>query len=296
MKILKYSALTLAVVVGTEVLYKCLKYMFALLHHKNCESLKGDASNHTGKKINTVIFFPDQGILSRSIQEEDIPEEGKSDNTHQYVHKYPHHSKFVKRPSDQTTIPHSPCLKKSTSLIHLVDALDSAKHSLKVCVYVITLQDMLNALLRAKSRGVHVKVILESQMPSEAALGVLRKHNIAVQVSCSSHLMHHKFALVDAPNTHEQVVFPCNRDLTKLNENTYLGRLGAYLASRSSSTQNPVEAESAGPLLLTGSFNWTWTAVINNFENVIISNDLTLINYYNKEFDYLWKKLKNIVS
>lgn len=153
-----------------------------------------------------------------------------------------------------------------------------------------------NKRVSSQSRGVHVKVILESQMPSEAALGVLRKHNIDVQVSCSSHLMHHKFALVDAPNTHEQVVFPCNRDLTKSNEKTYFGRFRAYLASRSSSTQNAMKAESSGPLLLTGSFNWTWTAVINNFENVIISNDLTLINYYNKEFDYLWKNLKNIIS
>lgn len=150
MKILKYSAVTFAVVVGTELLYKCLKYMFALLHLENYESLKGDDSYCTGKKINTVIFFPDQGILSRSIQGEDIPEERKSSDKHQYTHKYPHHSKFEIRPSNETIMPHSPCLRKSTSLIHLVDALDSAKHSLKVCVYVITLQDMVNALLRAK--------------------------------------------------------------------------------------------------------------------------------------------------
>lgn len=131
-------------------------------------------------------------------------------------------------------------------------------------------------------------------MPSEAALSVLRRHNIAVQVSCSSHLMHHKFALVDPPNTHEQVVSPCNRSLIKLNEKNYLGRLRAYLAGKLSSTQDPLKAECAGALLLTGSFNWTWTAVINNFENVIITNDLTLINYYNKEFDSLWQKIKNV--
>lgn len=129
-------------------------------------------------------------------------------------------------------------------------------------------------------------------MPSETALVMLRKHNIAVHVNCSSHLMHHKFALVDAPSTHQKAVAPCNRSLTKLSEKTFLSRLRAYLASRTSLNQSSLKAESTGPLLLTGSFNWTWTAVINNFENVIISNDLNLISYYNKEFDYLWENLK----
>lgn len=138
----------------------------------------------------------------------------------------------------------------------------------------------------------HVRVMLEGQMPSETAVATLRKHNIAVKVSCSSSLMHHKFALVDAPNTQQEAAVPGNGAVTKLSKKTYLSRLSSYFASRSLCTQSSLEADSAGSLLLTGSFNWTWTAVVNNFENVILSNDLSLINYYNKEFEYLWENLK----
>lgn len=137
-----------------------------------------------------------------------------------------------------------------------------------------------------------VRVILEGQMPSEVAVATLMKHNVAVQINHSSYLMHHKFALVDAPITHHEVAVPCNKSLTKLNETATVGILSSNMDSRSSSTQGSMKAESTSPLLLTGSFNWTWTAVINNFENVIISNDLNLISHYNKEFEYLWEKSK----
>lgn len=149
MKTIKYSLLTIAVIVGSEVLYKCLKYVYSLLQQENCGSLKEDSSHQTGRRtINKVIFFPDQGILSRKIQQDSIPAEKNSYNEHQY--RYSHHSDVMTKPSNETTAPQSPCLQWSTSLIHLVEALDNAKHSLKVCVYFITLQDMVNALLRAK--------------------------------------------------------------------------------------------------------------------------------------------------
>lgn len=154
MKILKYSLLTIAVVVGSEVLYKCLKYMFALLHQKSSDIVNEDSSDQNGKKIiNKVVFFPDHGILSRSNQEDSNLERKDSNNDHQHGYRYPHHSKLVIRSLNEAIAPHSSCLKRSTSLIYLVDALDSAKCSLKVCVYVITLQDMVNALLRAKVSG-----------------------------------------------------------------------------------------------------------------------------------------------
>lgn len=154
MKFLKYSLITVAVVVGSEVMYKCLKYMFAVLHQESCDRLKKDSSECNGKKIiSKVLFFPDQGILSRNIEKNCIPEEKDQNNEHQYGYKYHNHSKDVVRPSNETAAPRSSFLKRSTSLVYLIDAIDSAKHSLKVCVYVITLQDMVNALLRAKVSG-----------------------------------------------------------------------------------------------------------------------------------------------
>ncbi|MBX9653992.1 endonuclease [bacterium] len=44
-------------------------------------------------------------------------------------------------------------------------------------------------------------------------------------------------------------------------------------------------------LLLTGSYNWTRGASINNIENFILVSDRALLRSFQKEFDRLWEKL-----
>ena len=138
----------------------------------------------------------------------------------------------------------------------------------------------------------YVRVMVEGQMPNEAALATLRKNNIAALVSKSSRLMHHKFALVDVPDSYQEAIIPGNVKPTVIHKKSWLDKLSGYLSCRSFPSQSVLSADSAEPLLLTGSFNWTWTAVVNNCENVIISNDLNLISHYNVEFDDLWKNLE----
>ena len=43
-------------------------------------------------------------------------------------------------------------------------------------------------------------------------------------------------------------------------------------------------------LLINGSFNWTRTAITGNFENLLITNDKSIVQTYLKEFDKLWIK------
>ena len=43
--------------------------------------------------------------------------------------------------------------------------------------------------------------------------------------------------------------------------------------------------------LLTGSYNWTRSASSENNENILITNDSTLVQSFIKEFDNLWKRL-----
>lgn len=130
-------------------------------------------------------------------------------------------------------------------------------------------------------------------MPNEAALATLRKNNIPVRISRSSRLLHHKFALVDAPDPYHQTFVPGNAAPVGMHEESWLGRFSAYLSCKSFSSQSVLAAENTEPLLLTGSFNWTWTAVVNNFENVILTSDLNLISHYNEEFECLWKNLES---
>jgi mitochondrial cardiolipin hydrolase len=42
--------------------------------------------------------------------------------------------------------------------------------------------------------------------------------------------------------------------------------------------------------LITGSFNWTRSATHYNQENIIVSNDKTLLGQFNKEFNQLWSQ------
>ncbi|KAG0725129.1 Mitochondrial cardiolipin hydrolase [Chionoecetes opilio] len=295
----KYSILVLGIiVVGSEVMFKCLKQVRRLLHSKGSDSMKNPKKSCDAKRqrtVNKVIFFPDQGILSRLPatntrcgRQDSALRETRRDNIREDSYEKPH----LSRPHsyNENGELYSSYLKRSTSLIHLVEALECARRSLKVCVYVITLPDCVVALVRAKNRGVHVRVMVEGQMPNDAALAKLRKNNIAVRVSHTSQLLHHKFALRDVPDQEASV--PGNASATGRCGERWFSRFRVYLSGKAIPSQHVLAAQSAEPLLMTGSFNWTWSAVVNNFENVIISSDCDLIRHYSEEFERLWKNLE----
>lgn len=45
-------------------------------------------------------------------------------------------------------------------------------------------------------------------------------------------------------------------------------------------------------LLLTGSLNWTKSAVLLNHDNVLVTSNKSLIGQYSSQFDHLWSKFK----
>ena len=49
-------------------------------------------------------------------------------------------------------------------------------------------------------------------------------------------------------------------------------------------------------ILITGSFNWTVQAALNNQENLIVTSDSYLISRYTQEFDRLWKEFSGNTS
>ena len=157
----KYSFFVIAAVLGTEVIFKCLKHIYNVFHCRNSDTVKNFVTSGDAKKqkaVNEVIFFPDQGILSSltadntNYREQHFVMEENSGIHHLQSSEKCHRSRFITRPFslNENEVPRSTYLKKSSSLIHLVDVLDSARCSLKVCVYLITLQDLVDAMVRAK--------------------------------------------------------------------------------------------------------------------------------------------------
>ncbi len=81
-----------------------------------------------------------------------------------------------------------------------IAALDSARSRIWVAMYSFTNQDFADALIRARSRGVDVRVIVEkqqagSQYSKHPSLSVA---GIPVRIDSNPNYMHHKFAVIDA--------------------------------------------------------------------------------------------------
>ena len=92
-------------------------------------------------------------------------------------------------------------LANSTSLVHLIDIIDSAQQTLVVCVMAITCTHLADAILQAKKCGVSVRIVVDSTMVGTKGSQIprLRQYNILTcSMSCPGGLMHNKFAVIDA--------------------------------------------------------------------------------------------------
>jgi phosphatidylserine/phosphatidylglycerophosphate/cardiolipin synthase-like enzyme len=132
--------------------------------------------------------------------------------------------------------------------------LDRAHRYIHVAMYAFTSRYLAQALVRAKDRGVEVKVVLDRsfQEESEYSKGdYLKRRGIPVKLVTPVEmrgfrvvkgLMHHKFAVID------------------------------------------------GGVVITGSYNWTATAERVNYENLLIFVDSPgHARAYEEEFQRLWR-------
>lgn len=137
---------------------------------------------------------------------------------------------------------------------HILAALDNADREILVAMYAFTRVLLAQALIRARERGVDVRVILDAEFDkrnrSNSVADLLALHGVAVEkVSGLSNgnfgagLMHQKFVVVDQ----------------------------ATVAS--------------------GSYNWTHSAGDANYESVFIfRNAASLAGEFRAEFMRLWNK------
>ncbi len=85
------------------------------------------------------------------------------------------------------------CAQKIVSLI------DSANRSVFVAVYSFTRDDIADALIRARERGLDVRVVVERERAFERGSEYLRLRGAGVDIrlDANSDLMHHKFMVID---------------------------------------------------------------------------------------------------
>ena len=144
----------------------------------------------------------------------------------------------------------------------LVKAIDATKKTLRIALYEFNLQDVLDALLRAKRRGVDVQIIFDYShvYPGGKATDAVkpqRKAQIQALIDAGfdlvalrgfghSGIMHNKFAVFD------------------------------------------------GALVEFGSYNWSDTAEHNHFENALFSDEAERIALFEKYWDWMRSLAKPI--
>ncbi|WP_022670107.1 phospholipase D family protein [Hippea alviniae] len=134
----------------------------------------------------------------------------------------------------------------------IIEQINEAEKTIDVAVYNFTSRPLARALLRAKKRGVKIRVILDREANGESnrysKYEFLKSNGISVRFAVPhiawdrEGLMHNKFAVIDKKT------------------------------------------------VITGSANWTASAFKINDENVIIIKREDIANVYEKEFEYLWKR------
>ncbi|MBE0682661.1 MAG: DUF1669 domain-containing protein [Anaerolineales bacterium] len=97
------------------------------------------------------------------------------------------------------TNPESPLATQRTGGIDgpLAAAIDSAKLSVDVAVYSLSLNSIRDALLRAHDRGVRVRLVMESDNLDRADPQKLKDAGIPILGDRREGLMHNKFAVID---------------------------------------------------------------------------------------------------
>ena len=86
---------------------------------------------------------------------------------------------------------------EEANITTLLNYISSTQSSLDVCMYTLTGQVFLEALVRAHYQGVTVRVITDNEIETSTQIVQLRRTGIQVRSSNSSFFMHHKFVVID---------------------------------------------------------------------------------------------------
>ena len=98
------------------------------------------------------------------------------------------------------TNPESPLASQQTGGVDgpLVAAIDSAKLTVDVAIYSLSLNSIRDALLRAYDRGVQVRMVMESDNLDRSDPQKLKEAGIPILGDRREGLMHNKFVVIDS--------------------------------------------------------------------------------------------------
>jgi phosphatidylserine/phosphatidylglycerophosphate/cardiolipin synthase-like enzyme len=120
----------------------------------------------------------------------------------------------------------------------IIKIIDSAEKYVHVAIYSFTLDSLGDALIRARDRGVEVKVVIEREQAyvKGSEYERLLKAGINVRLDGNKYLMHHKFMVVDGrivvtgsynwsygaeENNDENMIVVSNPDVARLYESEF---------------------------------------------------------------------------
>ncbi|KAF7283744.1 mitochondrial cardiolipin hydrolase zuc [Rhynchophorus ferrugineus] len=141
-----------------------------------------------------------------------------------------------------------------TQFERLIHYIVSAKKSVSLCMYILTLKQVQTSLIQLNRKGIKVRIITDKVMHqtkvAQELFAGLKENGIEFRIPDSTEqLMHNKYCLIDETDEqHAKVFF--------------------------------------------GSLNLTSQAVLKNFESVILTNNKDIIGRLSDEFEYLWRSLK----
>jgi phosphatidylserine/phosphatidylglycerophosphate/cardiolipin synthase-like enzyme len=85
----------------------------------------------------------------------------------------------------------------ATTLV--IDTINQAKETILVAAYSFTSQSIAKALVRAKNRGIDVKIVMDKSQDLEpySSLSFFLDENIPVRINYNYVIMHNKFMVID---------------------------------------------------------------------------------------------------
>ena len=132
----------------------------------------------------------------------------------------------------------------------LLKEIENTHLSIDLAIYAITSLDMVQALLKAKQRGVKIRIITDSKQAKikSSLITSLINQGIPIKVLGGKErgVMNHRFTIFD------------------------------------------------GNKVATGSYQWSEASEKWNYENILIFSDPEGVNFYQKEFDRLWREKRVI--
>ncbi|MFA6401766.1 MAG: phospholipase D-like domain-containing protein [Salinivirgaceae bacterium] len=128
----------------------------------------------------------------------------------------------------------------------MMELIKNAEHTIDLCIFTITHQELAKELELAFHRGIQMRILTddEKQYDAGSCINDLRKLGIPLRTDKSRYHMHNKFGVIDSR------------------------------------------------MIFTGSFNWTYTAVKHNQENLLVTTNFDIVAQYRTEFERLWNEMK----